>query len=196
MVALDGSRNRAYVTSLVDGNLAVIDLRRGEVLAHIAAGAGAEGIVVHPHGQVWVSNREDGTLSIVDPERLQVTRRVSAGEFPIRVLFNADAGRALVSDAEGGAVWVFDSADQRPLGRIDLRGHYRLATGRALGGWLGTEPFPVGILASPEDPDTAYVSVTDGGLVLQLDLAQMAVTAEWRAEQQPDGLALVNLSRR
>jgi YVTN family beta-propeller protein len=195
MVALDHSRNRAYVTSLVDGNLAVIDLQRLQVLTHIATGAGAEGVAVHPNGQVWVGNREDGTLSIIDPTGLTVTRSVPAGEFPIRIGFNANASRALISDAKGAAVRVFDSTDQTPVGHIDLRGHYRLATGRAFGGWLGTSPFPIGILAARGDPDTAYVSLNDGGLVLQLDLARLAVTAEWEAEQQPDGLALVEPSR-
>lgn len=193
MVALDAVRGRAYVSSIADGDVAVIDLEGQRTLRHIATGAGAEGIAVHPNGEVWVCNRQAGTLSVIDPAALSVVRTLAAGRFPIRVAMTGDGRSALVSDAEGGAVLVFDTRGKTQIGSIDLRGHYRLATGRLWGGRFGRNPFPIGLVAAPDDPETAYVSAIDAGLVLKLDLSRMVVSAGWEAGAQPDGLAIVDL---
>ncbi|MCB1866174.1 MAG: hypothetical protein KDG50_12175 [Chromatiales bacterium] len=191
MLAVDSGRNRAYVSSIVDGDVAVIDLATHRVVSRIPTGAGAEGVAVHPAtGIVWVVNRAAGTLSLIDPDSLAVVRSGPAGEFPIRVAFDSTGTRALVSDAAGGRVLMFSTPEAELIGAIDVRGYYDLANGISMGGWLGRKPVPIGLIAAPGSVGTAFVALAHGGVVLELDLDRLQVRTQWRAGAEPDGLAL------
>ena len=147
MVAASPDGKRAYVSSLKDGVVTVIDLPGG-VVGDVPTGKGAEGIDVTPDGrEVWVVNREADTISVIDTKTLKVAATIKAGAFPIRVKITPDGKRAVVAFAESGDVGVFDVATRTEVKRIPVGRDAVAASGaRVFQGKFGASPTPVGVL--------------------------------------------------
>ena len=107
---------------------------------------------------------------------------------PVRVVFTPDGTRALVSNVVDGSLSVYRTDVPGLLREIDLRGHYRLATGRMLGGVFGMRVFPIGLTTSLDGAKT-YVANTHGGVVVEIDLARLQIFRTLHAGKEPDGLA-------
>jgi YVTN family beta-propeller protein len=189
MVAASPDGKRAYVTSLKDGVLTVIDLNKG-VLGDVPTGKGAEGVDVTPDGrEVWVVNREADTISVVDAKTSKVAATIKAGSFPIRVRITPDGRRALVSFADSGDVGVFDVTTRAEIKRIPLgRDAVAGSDARVFQKKFGKSPAPVGLLVSP-DGRRAWVSAAHADVVVVIDLEQLRVLDSWVAGKEPDGLA-------
>ena len=147
MVAASPDGKRAYVSSLKDGVVTVIDIPGG-VAGDIPTGKGAEGIDVTPDGrEVWVVNREADTISVIDTKTLKVAATIKAGKFPIRVRITPDGKRALVAFTESGDVGVYDVATRTEVKRIPLGRDAVAASGaRVFQGKFGASPAPGGHL--------------------------------------------------
>lgn len=189
MVAVDAERQRAYVANIESGSLSVIDMHSGTLHRVIETGRGAEGVAVAPgSGDVWVTNREEDSIAIVEPELFTVKQRLPAGRMPVRIAFTPDGARALVSNALGGSLSVYGTDPPELIREIDVSGHYRLTTGRWLGGVFGMRVFSVGLTVS-HDNARAYVANTYGGVVLEIDLVGFETLRTLTAGVEPDGLA-------
>jgi YVTN family beta-propeller protein len=172
-VAVSEARDRVITANIGSGNATVVDGSSGAVVAHVATGAGAEGIDVHPDGRrVYVTNRAAGTLSEIDLETNTVTRSLPVGSFPIRVKVVPDGRLSLVSNAIGNEVVAVD------LSRWTVE--QRLSVGTT----------PVGILITP-DGGTAFVANTADDRITVIDLATWRVSSTLTAGQEPDGMAWV-----
>ena len=189
MVVASPDGKRAYVSSLKDGVVTVIDLPGG-VVGDVPTGKGAEGIDVTPDGrEVWVVNRETDTISVIDTKTLKVAATIKAGKFPIRVRITPDGKRALVAFTESGDVGVYDVATRAEIKRIPLGRDAVAASGaRVFQGKFGASPAPVGIFITP-DGKRAFVSATHADVVVVLDLESLKVVDGWAAGKEPDGLA-------
>ncbi len=189
MVAASPDGKRAYVSSLKDGLVTVIDLPGG-VVGDVPTGKGAEGLDVTPDGrEVWVVNREADTISVIDAKTLKVAATIKAGAFPIRVKITPDGKRAVVAFAESGDVGVFDVATRAEVKRIPVGREAVAASGaRVFQGKFGASPTPVGVFLTP-DGKRAFVSATHADVVVVIDLENLRVLDAWAAGKEPDGLA-------
>lgn len=172
-VALSEARDRVVTANIGSGNVTIVEGSTGTVLAHVATGAGAEGVDVHPDGRrVYVSNRAEGTLAEVDLETNALVRTLRVGDFPIRVKVTPDGREALVSNAQGSEVAAVDLEAWEVV--------RRLAVGAV----------PVGILITP-DGRTAYVANTADDRLTVVDLGGWRVAETVAAGDEPDGMAWV-----
>ena len=190
MVAASPDGKLAYVTSLRDGVVTVIDVPAGKVVGDVPTGKGAEGIDVTPDGrEIWVVNREANTISVIDAKTAKVVSTIQAASFPIRVRITPDGRRALVSFTGSGDVGVFDVATRAEVKRIPL-GHDAVAgaDSRVFQKKFGKSPAPVGLFISP-DGRRAWVAAAHADVVVVLDLETLRVTDAWTAGKEPDGLA-------
>jgi YVTN family beta-propeller protein len=189
MVAASPDGKRAYVSSLKDAVVTVIDLAGG-VVGDVQTGKGAEGIDVTPDGrEVWVVNREANTISIIDTKTLKVAATIKAGAFPIRVRITPDGKRAVVTFTESGDVGVFDVATRIEIKRIPIGRDAVAGSGaRVFQGKFGTSPAPVGVLIAP-DGKRAFVAATHADVVVAIDLENLKVQDAWATGKEPDGLA-------
>jgi YVTN family beta-propeller protein len=189
MVAASPDGKRAYVSSLKDGLVTVIDIPKG-VAGDVPTGKGAEGIDVTPDGrEVWVVNRDADTISVIDTKTLKVAATIPAGKFPIRVKITPDGKRAVVAFTESGDVGVFDVATRTEVKRIPVGRDAVAASGaRVFQGKFGASPAPVGVLITP-DGKRAFVAATHADVVVVVDLENFRVLDAWAAGKEPDGLA-------
>ncbi len=189
MVAASPDGKRAYVSSLKDGLVTVIDLPGG-VVGDVPTGKGAEGLDVTPDGrEIWVVNREADTISVIDAKTLKVAATIKAGAFPIRVKITPDGKRAVVAFAESGDVGIYDVATRTEVKRIPVGREAVAASGaRVFQGKFGASPTPVGVLITA-DGKRAFVSATHADVVVVIDLENLKLLDAWPAGKEPDGLA-------
>jgi YVTN family beta-propeller protein len=188
MVAATPDFSRAFVPSIVTGNVVVFDLETGELIERIFSGAGAEGISMHPLGEeVWVTNRDENTISVIDTRSLKVVETIPCEDFPIRAKFTPGGGYLLVSNARSGDVAVFDSRTREKVAGIKLTPP--VPAGRDEAGYFaefeGTS-VPVGLVVP--DNRRAYVSNTRSDAISIIDLERMEISGYFTAGREPDGI--------
>ena len=187
MVALSTDGKTAYVTKIDRGTVSRVDLAARRKTHELAAGAGAEGIAVHPvTGEVWVSNREAGTVTVHDPATLAIGHTIASEGFPIRVVFTADGRHALATNARAATLSVIDTGTKQvahtvPLSRDDVE--YRETM-------LGRAALPIGVIADPKQP-RVYVAISGGDEIAVIDTAQWKVIDHWQTGREPDALGIV-----
>ena len=187
MVALSADGKTAFVTKIDAGTVSRVDLAARTKTHEVPAGAGAEGVAVHPaSGEVWVSNREAGTVTVHDPKTLAVRHTIASEGYPIRVVFTADGRHALVTNARVATLSVidteeFDVAHTVTLSRPGVE--YRETM-------LGSAALPIGIIADPKRP-RVYAAISGGDEIAVIDTAQWKVVDHWKTGREPDALGIV-----
>ncbi|UNK50423.1 YncE family protein [Lysobacter sp. S4-A87] len=187
MVALSADGATAYVTKIDAGTVSRVDLKAGRKTHEVAAGAGAEGVAVHPRsGEVWVSNREAGTVTVHDPATLATIHTVPSPGFPIRVVFSADARAALATNARAATLSVIDTTSKRVIHTVDLsrKGAQYSET------MLGRAALPIGVIADPSGK-RVYVAISGGDGIAVVDTASWKVVDQWKTGREPDALGVV-----
>ena len=187
MVALSADGKTAFVTKIDAGTVSRVDLAARTKTHEVPAGAGAEGVAVHPaSGEVWVSNREAGTVTVHDPKTLAVRHTIASEGYPIRVVFTADGRHALVTNARAATLSVidteeFDVAHTVTLSRPGVE--YRETM-------LGSAALPIGVIADPKRP-RVYAAISGGDEIAVIDTAQWKVVDHWKTGREPDALGIV-----
>lgn len=171
MLAVTPDGRRAFVPSVHAGTVAAIDLEKGEVIATIAAGVGAEGVACSPDGaQAWVANNRAGSITVIDVATLSPLATFPAAGFPFRVRFTPDGRRVLVTCPQANVVRVYD------------------AMTREIRGEIATDPAPTSIAVEPGGSRACVVSAASGRVQV-LDLETMTVALSVDAGPEADGLA-------
>ncbi|WP_342315793.1 gluconolaconase [Lysobacter sp. FW306-1B-D06B] len=187
MVALAADGKTAFVTKIDAGTVGRVDLASRTKTHEVAAGAGAEGVAVHPgSGRVWVSNREAGTVTVHDPDTLAIEHTVSSPGFPIRVVFTADGRHALVTNARAATLSVIDTATKQVTHTVALSSpgaEYRETM-------LGRAALPIGVIADPKRP-RVYAAISGGDEIAVIDATQWKVIDHWKTGREPDALGVV-----
>lgn len=81
-IAVDSQTQQIYVAAQKSGDLTVLDARNGQVLRHLATGAGALNVAFDPvHRLAYVANRGAGTVTVVD-EHGTIQAQVDTGSAP------------------------------------------------------------------------------------------------------------------
>jgi DNA-binding beta-propeller fold protein YncE len=186
MVALSRDGTTAYVSKIVAGTVARIDVAKGAKTREVAAGEGAEGIEVAPDGNVWVTNRAADTVTVHDPDTLETLATLDSKGFPIRVVFTPDGRHALVTNATAGTLAVFDASARTPVATVDLvpEGETFRDT------MLGQGALPIGVIADPVRP-RVYVAISGANRIAVVDSANWTVVEYWDTGNQPDALGVV-----
>ncbi|TQD42374.1 YncE family protein [Lysobacter aestuarii] len=188
MVAIDEAGDTAYVSKIAAGTVSRVDLGTQEKTLERPSGEGAEGIAVRPgSGEVWVSNRAAGTVTVHDPDSLDVLHTLESPGFPIRVVFTADGGRALVTNARAAELAVFDATSKTRIATVKLLrdgARYRETL-------LGRDALPIGVIADPDRP-RAYVAISGADEIAVIDTATWRVIDHWPTGREPDALALTH----
>lgn len=188
MVAISGDGGVAYVTKIDAGTLSRVDLHKRIKTHEVVAGAGAEGVAVRPgRDEVWVSNREAGTITVHDPVTLAIRDTVQSPGFPIRVVFTADGGTALATNARAATLSVIDAERKRVERTIPLsreKTEYRETM-------LGRAALPIGVIADPHRP-RVYVAISGGDEIAVIDTGTWQVIDHWTTGREPDALAIAD----
>ena len=154
--------------------IAVVDVRRREVLRVLPGGSDPEEFDVDAAGgRLFVSNEDAGELSIVDLATGAVVRSVTVGKEPEGVRLRPDRAAVYVTSESEHAVTVVDTVSGAVQGSIEV-------------GWR-----PRDVVFSA-DGARAYVSSEHGGSVAVVDAASSAVvqTIALPPGSLPMGLAL------
>lgn len=185
MVATDG--RAAFVTHLRSGRLKRIDLASGATTHEVEAGAGAEGVAVHPDsGEVWVSNRAADTVTVHAGEDLRLLATLPSPGFAIRVAFTADGRHALVTNARAARLAVFDAATREQVADVPLaRDGVEYADTL-----LGRAALPIGVIADPRRP-RVYVAISGADEIAVVDTLRWQVVDHWQTGREPDALGIL-----
>ncbi|RMF71272.1 MAG: YncE family protein [Alphaproteobacteria bacterium] len=178
LLAYDPERAYAYVTSLGDGVVSVIDVAAGRLMRTVPSGRQAEGVALTPDGQeLWVTNRGEDTVTVFRLPDFAALARFPSPGMPIRVAFSPDGRLAAISHARAGTVALIDRVQRKRLALLT----FASTTAPA--------PFPVGLLFHP-DGKRLYVALTGPGIIAEIDLASREVTRRFHAGAGADGMAI------
>ena len=158
-----------YVAENLADSLAVVDVASGRVLARYATERYPYGVVVGPHGTVYVSAWGGHTVSVfrfADDGTATLDRRVPAGRHPSALLLNADGSRLFVASGSTDRVTVLDT---RTLHRVAL-----LHDDPPAGPHEGSTP---DALALSSDGGRLFVAEADNNAVAVFDLAPVTAGA-------------------
>jgi YVTN family beta-propeller protein len=119
-VSPDG--RRLYTGNIVSENISVIDRSSGELITHIQAGAGCEGMAFTPDGKyLWAANQTGGSITVINVATHQPLETFPCAGMPVRIKFTGDGKLALVSSwTKNGELVVIDVATRRELKRIKV----------------------------------------------------------------------------
>lgn len=210
---------RLFASNEDSASATVIDLKSGNIVAHVPVGHEPEGVRVAPGGKwVLVSNESDNSVSIIDAKTLKVVKTVTVGKRPRDIAFMPDGKTAYVSGEFDSSLYRIHvpegepvervmqfGKDQRPMSvRIDAkRKRLYVSTGR--GGNvavvdLSTSPpklikeVPVGArpwgMALSADGSRLYTANGPSNDVSVVDTATLAVIKKIPVGKSPWGVAL------
>ncbi len=176
LLAYDARRGRAYVTSLGDGVVSVIDVTGRRLLRTVPSGKQAEGVALTPDGkELWVTNRGDDTVTIFALPDFRVIARFPVRGMPIRVAFSPNGRVAAISQARAGTVSLIDRAEHEVLAKLSFTS--------------ASATLPVGLLFHP-DGRRLYVALTGPGIIAEIDIATRSVLRRLIAGAGADGMAI------
>lgn len=189
MVVATPDGARAFIANIGSGSITAFDLARGEKLADVATGAGAEGIALAAGGrELWVTNREADTLTVLDAASLATLAQLPSPGFPIRATATPDGG-VLVTHARGGHLAVFSTARRAETARLTFDLAALGTANRLFGDRFGDSSVPIGVVVSG-DGSRAYVAHAHADAITEVDLAggEPRLVRTLRAGKEPDGM--------
>jgi len=195
MVALDPERQRAYVANIGSGSVTVLDLQKGQRIANIATGQGAEGVAVSASGKyVWVTNRDADTITVLDAETFEKIREIPSKSFPIRATATP-GGMVLVTRARSGDLAIYDeeTLEEVLIVEFDLRSMD--VKERLFGDRFGDSSVPIGVIVNGKG-DHAFVAHANADVITEIDLETGTIVRTLRAGKEPDGMGFSPLSVR
>jgi Uncharacterized conserved protein len=173
MIFVSEDLTRLFTTNIASGTVTIVDKAgNGWEETVIPVGQRGEGFDVTPDGkELWVANAGDGTVSILDAVNKKAVQTLQAGVSGAnRLKFTPDGKLALISTLRGPDVTLIDTAKRTVVKRV------KVGTGAA------------GIQMQP-DGARAFIACTPDNSVVILDLKSLAVTGQFDAGKQPDGMA-------
>lgn len=192
MVALDTAGSRAFVANIGSGSVTAIDLAKGERIANVETGEGAEGVAVTAGGrQVWITNRAADTISVLDGESLELLKEFESKGFPIRAI--ASGASVLVTRAAAGDLMIYDTAKLGEGRRIAFDLKTKGYEGRLFGDRFGDSSVPIGVVADNEGR-RAWIAHANADVITEVDLEAGEIVRLLTAGKEPDGMGYLPLS--
>jgi DNA-binding beta-propeller fold protein YncE len=121
--SLEPESGRLFISHMGSGQLVVVDVRTGRVLANLDGFPRVTGVLaVAAERRVYASATGDHAVVVVDDSALAIVARVPGPAFPDGIAYAPDVRRVFVSDESGGRDFVLDAASNAVAARIDLGG--------------------------------------------------------------------------
>jgi YVTN family beta-propeller protein len=178
-VAISPDGSRLYVANEDAGQLTIVGLPDGNIVAHVPVGEEPEGVAVSPDGSaVYVTSEDAGEIFVVDAASQAVITHFEVGHRPRGIAFSPDGARAYVTLENDGAVAEIDARAHRLLKAIVLEG-----TGNT------PRPRPMGIVASA-DGATVYVTTGSFGSLFMFNPSADATRQSFAVGQRPWGIGV------
>jgi len=185
MVDISADGGRAYVANIGSGSVTVIDLEKGERVANVETGEGAEGVAV-AGGKVWVTNRAADTVTVLDAQSLEKLADFDSEGFPIRATATSK-GQVLVTRARAGDLVIYDASSHEEVRRVEFDLASLGSDGRLFGDRFGDSSVPIGVVPNG-DGTRAFVAHANADVITEIDLAEGAIVRTLRAGKEPDGM--------
>jgi YVTN family beta-propeller protein len=120
-IAVDRTKNRAYVAIHGKGSVTVIDTSTNKEVSTIKVGKSAWYIAVDPaKNRAYVTRREDNAISIIDTNSNKCIDEIKAGKGPIGIALDPENNRAYVANHEDVSVSIIDTVSNKVVGTIKL----------------------------------------------------------------------------
>jgi DNA-binding beta-propeller fold protein YncE len=121
--ATDRRGRLAYVTDSARGDVAVVDVRRAEVVARVAVGGPARHLTLDPWGgRLWVAlgsrARELAVMDVREPRRPRVVARLGPPFLAHDVGFSPDGRSVWVTSGDRGEIALYDAWTRAVRARI------------------------------------------------------------------------------
>ncbi len=155
-LALSPDGARLYVAEHTGNALAVVDPKKGSVLATIPLPEGPTGVAVAPDGRrVYVACAGADVVAVVNPEKRAVEKKIRVGRDPYGVALSKDGATLYVCNRFGDDVSVIATAEGAEKARIAAtRQPSYCAVDEAAGTLIIGNALPSG---TDNDPDLASV---------------------------------------
>jgi YVTN family beta-propeller protein len=184
-LAISPDGTHLYVANEDAGQLSIVSLPSGDVVARVPVGEEPEGVAVRPDGaEVYVASEETGEVAVIAASTHEVVARVPVGHRPRSIAFSPDGSRAYVTLENDGAI-----------AEVDTGAHTRLRTIVLEGSGETPRPRPMGITTSA---DGARIFVTSGsfGSLFEWSVSNDNRRRALPVGQRPWGLGLNRSGRR
>lgn len=183
---------RLYVTNERSGDLSVIDLGSGQVVATIRLGKRPRGIRLNPQGSaLYVAlsgspfappgvdektlpppDRSADGIGVVDVRTLALVRTIPVGTDPEQLAISTDGGRLFVANEDAATVSVVSEADGKLEATVKVGGE------------------PEGVELSP-DGSVVYATSEEDGEVYAIDAATAKVIGRLPVPPRPRSTAFL-----
>ena len=185
MLAL-GPSSRAFIANIGSGSMTVVDLAKGERVANVETGEGAEGVAV-AGGHVWVTNRAADTVTVYDTKSLELVKSFASEGFPIRAR-STPRGQVLVTRARAGDMAIYDAENLSEVRVVKFDLKAAGFEGRLFRDRFGDSSVPIGVVVD-EAGDRAWVAHANADVITEVDLVKGEITRLLKAGREPDGMA-------
>ncbi|MDQ2670183.1 MAG: YncE family protein, partial [Gemmatimonadota bacterium] len=162
----------AFTTNEGTGTISRLHLPTHRFIAAFPASENVEGIAVTDDGrELWVGEPAIGAVTVRNAESGAVLATLSGFRYPVRIVA-APGGRMIISDPGCRTIVTADAATRRVVSAMKVD---------------DDPPVVAGDVAP--DGRIAFLSASDQGAVLAVDLDAGTIVGRYRAGRHPDGIA-------
>ena len=120
-VVVDAAGRYAFVSLSGENAVAVVDLKKNELVRSIGTGAFPHGLRISPDGrEIYVANVKDNSVSVLDTTTLTELKRIPVGVTPVQVGFVPDGSRVYVSLRDANGVAAIDTKTRSVISTIEV----------------------------------------------------------------------------
>jgi len=121
--SLESATGRLFISHMGAGQLVVVDVRAGRVIANLDRFPTVTGVLAVPaEHRVYASATGDHAVVVVDDSTLQIVALVPGPQFPDGIAYAPEERRVFVSDESGRRDFVIDATTNSVVARIELDG--------------------------------------------------------------------------
>src|SRR5207237_8934034 len=121
--SLEPASGRLFISHMGAGQLVVVDLRAGRVIANLDGFPTVTGVLAVPvEHRAYASATGDHAVVVVDDSTFRIVARVPGPRFPDGIAYVPEERRVFVSDESGRQDFVIEAANNSLVARIELGG--------------------------------------------------------------------------
>ncbi len=121
--SLESASGRLFISHMGAGQLVVVDVRAGRVMANLDGFPTVTGVLAVPaEHRAYASATGDHVVVVVDDSTLQIVARVPGPRFPDGIAYAPEQRRVFISDESGRRDFVIDATTNAVVAQIELGG--------------------------------------------------------------------------
>lgn len=120
-VLISADKKLAFINSLDEGTVTVIDLAKLAVIKSIKVGVKPWDMKISPDGaQLYVSNYGESSVSIIDIPSLTLAKKIEVGKRPMSIAFADGGKKVFVGNSGSNDVSVIDTASLKVIATVPV----------------------------------------------------------------------------